>query len=99
MNCAYKGVQITSPLYGPLRAKNGHFNELKPICLELSRLVASGKITGRESVLAFRAEKENKPLCFGCYSGWEACPATRRGEWGPECKLCKKLSHLKGDKL
>mgnify|MGYP000850941776 CR=1 FL=1 len=64
----------------------------------LADLVISGKISGKESVLAFRAEKENKPVCFGCYSGWEACPATRRTGWPEECKVCKKLNQIKGDK-
>jgi len=63
----------------------------------LSYLVASGKLTGKESIIAFKAERENNPVCFGSYSDWDPCPATRRKEWKPECKMCKKLYHLRGD--
>ncbi len=61
----------------------------------IADLVISGKISGKESVLAFRAERENRPVCFGCYSGWEACPATRRRGWPEECKVCKKLNQIR----
>jgi len=61
----------------------------------LANYVASGKLTGRESIIAFRAEKENNPVCFGGYSDWIPCPATRRKEWKPACKLCKKLYHIR----
>jgi len=63
----------------------------------LANYVASGKLTGRESIIAFRAERENNPVCFGGYSDWIPCPATRRKEWKPACKLCKKLYHIRGD--
>lgn len=63
----------------------------------LADYVVSGKISGKESIIAFRAEKENNPVCFGSYSEWEPCPATRRKEWKPACKLCKKLYHIRGD--
>jgi len=63
----------------------------------LADYVVSGKISGIESIIAFRAEKENNPVCFGSYSEWEPCPATRRKEWKPACKLCKKLYHIRGD--
>jgi hypothetical protein len=61
----------------------------------LADLVISGKISGKESILAFKAEKENKPVCFGCYSGWEACRPMRTGEWPEECKICKKLNQIR----
>jgi len=63
----------------------------------LADYVVSGKISGKESIIAFRAEKENNPVCFGSYSEWEPCPATRRKEWKPACLICKKLFHIRGD--